>query len=73
MMIGFDGQFIAMNKEKNMVIVRGSLYHSYNQGGEPYQMNYTVGSYTIPGSLPQGIGLDPVGVDYINEFLSKID
>tara|TARA_B110000438_G_scaffold227543_1_gene221989 strand:+ start:243 stop:1490 length:1248 start_codon:yes stop_codon:yes gene_type:complete len=73
MMIGFDGQFIAMNKEKNMVIVRGSLYHSYNQGSEPYQMNYTVGSYTIPGSLPQGIGLDPVGVDYINEFLSKID
>ena len=77
MMLGFDGNFILMHKEKNMVIVRSSLYESVTEYDGTRTMNYQLSTpewdSNFPASLPQGIAMEGVGEDIIGGLISKID
>ena len=77
MMIGFDGNFILMHKENNMVIVRSSLYESVTEYDGTRTMNYQLGTpewdSNFPASLPQGLAMEGVGEDIIGGLISKID
>jgi CubicO group peptidase (beta-lactamase class C family) len=76
-MNGFDLNFILMHKEKNMVIVRSSLYASVTEYDGTRTINYQLGTpewdSNFPASLPMGIAMEGVDVDMMGELISKID
>jgi hypothetical protein len=76
-MNGFDLNFVLMHKEKNMVIVRSSLYASVTEYDGTRTINYQLGTpewdSNFPASLPMGIAMEGVDVDMMGELISKID
>ena len=70
--IGFDGQYIIIDFEKNMVVIRNSLYHPYITTGERV-VNVSgdlLTEFNFPNTLPSSLGFNP-NFD-TNQFLYKI-
>jgi len=70
--VGFDGQYIIIDFEKEMVVIRNSLYHPYISTGERV-INISGDLFTevnFPNTLPSTVG---VGTNfYTEQFLYKI-
>ena len=70
--IGYDGQYIIIDFEKNMVVIRNSLYHPYIMTGERV-INVEgdlITEVNFPNTLPNTMGI----ATYFdtNQFLYKI-
>ena len=70
--IGYDGQYIIIDFEKNMIVIRNSLYHPYITTGER-TVNIEgdlITEVNFPNTLPNTVGIEI----YFNsqEFLYKV-
>ena len=58
--IGFDGQYIMIDFENNMVVARNSLYHPVLSGSGERKMDITpegIAQSDFVATLPQGTGV----------------
>jgi len=68
---GFDGQYISIDFENNIVVVRNSLYTPIINASDERKMTITAsdfGASSLIGSLPSGIALT-AGSNYVHQRL----
>jgi len=74
--IGFDGQYIVIDFENNMVIVRNGLYMPYLNYSDQRKMKLNSGSLdqsNYTGTLPAGMGFQVSSNFYIQNLLFLIN
>ena len=69
--IGFDGQYISLDFENNIVVVRNSLYSPIMNASDERKMTITPNNFeasSLVGSIPNGLSLT-TGSSYVHQKL----
>jgi hypothetical protein len=69
--IGFDGQYISLDFDNNIVVVRNSLYSPIMNASDERKMTITPNNLeasSLVGSIPNGLSLT-AGSNYVHQKL----